>query len=633
MARDNWNSPLEGKPTRPPLTQQQLDALSLLDIDDMPASMLNAQLMGQDLLMPNAQSTVDDMLMLNAQPTGGDMFTSNAQPTEDDMFISNVQPMGEDMLPDLSDSSTDSEAPPVIGKVPRFSQVRANHSQKELETAIEEVDLLNPARNGPLTLGQIGRWANRNITDPARVRRDLDKFCGTQIDNENLNQARVGPATNLHDVVYAKLAQARRDTKTEQASPSPGKVVSETDSTDSSPDMSENDCWKKKWKGNPDYLSQWKAYHESPRCYHKVVDGALVLSPSADVQPDSNPTKPTKVQNPSQYEQHDFKNDWHFYPFRQWPKARQEDFRKWLGELNPSGANVDISHNAFFDGTSCPDGGASMIIMKEKYGICLRHQDDEQTRLHWHETATGYLSNMKIHLEAKMEKAVQETLREVKIRGTLVPSRKAFHPYLMIRPGEFTDVEDLVPLFNWYVKKTVFLPNETPLSKVDINKIIKTCRERNLPFIVAVPDFSTKVLEKRPDDPKILGVAYIRRFNEEPSTGEVRVLVHHECKKLQIGSSLMDMILRICDVKYPPLKQQPYAFKGRPGLAYLDEHYNLKCNLSSLVCSIAFEYSRKKDYEYVLRWIKQKFHFGHVGQLNSGRVKFGHRYVFCLSSQ
>lgn len=635
---DDDGDPPQWQETRPPLP------VSLLDVDDMPLFVWNPQPMGENMPVSNAQAMGQNMPMSeNVQPMGQNMPTSNAQPTGqnllmseeiqamiDDMFITNVQPMGEDMRPDTGDQSTDSEAPPVVGKVPRYSRAREDHAKKELQTAIDEVDVLNPVRNGPLTLAQIGRWADRNITQPARVRQACDEFYYYQMDNKNLIQARDGPGTNLHDKVYAKLAHARRDTKTEQAQPSPGKVVSEADSTDSNPYRSMNDSWNTKRPGTPAFISQWTAYRESPRCYYNIVDGALVLSPSDNGMTYSHQPMPSKVQNPSKYEQHDFQPNWHFFPWRQWSKEQQKDFSKWLDKLDTS-CEMDILHEAFFDGTSCPDGGSSMFIMKEKHGICLRHVDDEETRLHWHETAAGYSWNMRIHLEAKTEKVVQETLRELEIRGTLLPSRKAFHPYLMMRPAEFTDVENLVPLFNWYAEHTTFIPNTAPLSKVDINRIIKTCRDRGLPFIIAVPDFSTKVLEKRPDDPKILGIAYVKRFNDEPSTGEVRVLVHHECKKLQIGSALMDMILRTCDLNYTPRKQQPYEFKGRPGLAYVDESY--RCKLTRLVCCIAYEHCRRPLYLWVRTWLIEKFKFENVGHLDSARVKLGRRYVFCLSSQ
>lgn len=509
--------------------------------------------------------------------------------------------------------------------LPPFSQPRTDKAKEELKKAIAEVDELNPPREGHITLGNIGRWADRNIIQGARERlRGGPALREVWLDPENLRNARDGPGTDINDRVYRKLMRPRLVPNTEEPKTrDPLGFTANNEDMDMDPD--EN--WRRKMTGTPEYHGQWTAYQASPPLYPQIKEGKLSLVSSSHENRYERQPIPLKVENPPDYQQYDFVPKWEFWPIYHWnPQGHRQQFFKWLNTVPDPGLPVDIYHAAFFDGTACPDGGSSMMIMKQKHIMIPRNDGDGETRLHWHETSAGYVWNIRCHLKAKIRAEILETKRQIAIRGTLGRSNKRTHPNLFLRPGEFTDVENLVPLFNWYAEKTAFLPDTTPINKVGINKIIQTCRDRNLPFIVAVPDKSTRIIEKRSNDPEIIGFAYLKRFNDERSTAELRVFVDPECKKLQIGTCLTDMILRTCDIGRGDNEvHQFYEFIGREKLAYGDKY---PCHLNRIVCVIAYEPQKEKEYSWVKDWLVNQFHFKHEGHIPDGRMKFCHRYVY-----
>ncbi|KAJ5983309.1 hypothetical protein N7481_005408 [Penicillium waksmanii] len=543
-------------------------------------------------------------------------------------YTGSLVPIGEDMRPDTSsDSGTDADAVAPRGELVQFSQTRLDREKGELKEAIDEVAELNPPRNGkPLTLAEINRWADKNITQDARERRPCASIRENWLDPEDLRKARIGPGTKIDDRVYRKLAHPRLAAKTEETQP---ETVAPDDEDDLSMDLDQ--AWKRKRVGTPEYLGQWTTYQASPPMYPKITNGVLSMSSSSPGGIFDHKPMPSKVENPEPYEQHEFKSNWGFWPSNHYdPTWFREQFFAWVANLPSPGHSVDIFHAAFFDGTASPDGGSAMMIMREKHGICDRVTEDEQTRLHWHETSAGYIWNVRTQMKEQAMIQIRQSRRTMAIRGTLGPSTQRLHHYLILRPGEPDDAEHLLPLFNWYAENTTFVASTTPFTQAGIQRLIQNCRDWKLPFIVAVPDRRVEVLERRPDEPEILGFAYVKRFNDEPSTGEVRVFVDHTCKKLHIGTGLVDMIMRTCDTRQSPDGYRPYEFKLRENLNYGDGY---QCNLTSLVFAIAYEPSKEGKYRWVRSWLMRRFKFENLGHMKSGRVKFGHRLNVWLLSR
>lgn len=539
-------------------------------------------------------------------------------------YLGYVAPMGEDITPNNGNLIADSDPVPAWGEVAPYSQARVDSAKAELKKVIAEVGELYPIREGPLTLDQISRWADRNITQAAREHRPGQNIIDTWIDPENLQNARNGQGTEFHSKVYRKLGHIRVGTKTEEAQVKSNRPTAPT-SDDSDSDSTLDHSWKRKWVGTTEFHGQWAAYQASPCLFPQVKDGVLFLesSPNECTYRHDHKSILSKVQNPAKYEQTEFELNWDYWPQDHWsPQSYRARFFSWLDAIPDPGMAIDIYHAAFFDGTACPDGGSSMMIMKDRHAPVWRNSKDEQNRLHWHETSAGYTWNIRTQMKTKIMIEIRESQKQMTLRGTLGLPSKRIHPYLILRPGEFTDVDNLVSLFNWYAENTTFLPETAPITKIEVHKMIHLCRTRKLPFIVAVPEITTEVFEKRPDDPEIAGVAYVKRFNDERSTGEVRVLVHPKCKQLQIGTALVDMIMRSCDTQQSPTGYRPYKFQGRENLAYGADY---PCNLTHLVCSIAYEPSKLKRYAWIKTWLSRTFQFNHLGHVRDGRVKFGHK--------
>lgn len=537
-------------------------------------------------------------------------------------YTGSLVPMGEDMRPlTSSDSGSDADAVAPRGELVQFSQTRLDKERSELKQAINEVAELNPPRNGkPLTLAEISRWADKNITQDAREHRPCASIRENCLDPEELRKARIGPGTKIDDLVYRKLAHPRLAAKTEAQESQPETVIPDDDDELK---MDFDAAWKRKRVGTPEYHGQWTAYQASSPMYPKITNGVLSMSSSPPGGSYDHQPMPSKVKNPEAYEQHDFKSNWGFWPSNHYdPTWFREQFFKWVANLPSSGHPVDIYHAAFFDGTASPDGGAAMTIMKEKHGICERVTEDEQTRLHWHETSAGYIWNVRTQMKEKARIQIRESQRALETRGFLGPGTQRLHHYLLLRPGEPSDAENLLPLFNWYAENTTFVASTTPIGQTAIQRIIQTCRERNLPFIVAVPDRRVHVHEIRPDEPEILGFAYVKRFNDEPATGEVRVFVDHTCKKLHIATGLVDMIMRTCDINQRPDGYRPYEFIPKGELKYGDGY---QCNLSRLVFAIAYDPPKESKYRWIRSWLMRRFKFENLCHIKNGRVKFGHR--------
>lgn len=546
-------------------------------------------------------------------------------------FLGHVTPMGEDMRPNVS-SQSGSEPDAVVprGDLIKFSQTRLDRAKSEFKQAAAEINELNPPRDGPMGLRQIKRWADRNITENARERRpgrNIWEYC---VNPDNIRKARIGPGNKLDDKLYQTLAQPRLAANTKEGQP--GTFAQDDDDDDSS--MDSDEAWLRKRVDTLNYIGQWAAYKASPPMYPKVTNGVLSLQSSSVGFVSDHKPMPSEVENPKPYMQFQFKHNFGFFPSDHYdPPYFRVRFFEWLNNLPKPDPPMDICHVAFFDGTASPDGGSGLMILRDKPGSTNRDNEDELTRNHSHETAAGYSWNIKIQLQAVESDEIERDRRRLRICGSLEPSMQRLHHYLILRPAEPDDAENLIPLFNWYSENTTFNPRQTPVVKEDIIRVIQACRNLKLPFIVAVPDRRIRVFERRPDEPEILGFAYVQRFNSEASTGEVRLFVDRTCKKLWIGSGLLDMILRTCDTRYVPgpprPAERPYEFLPRDGLEYST---NYPCNLTRLVFAIAFEPTKESKYLWVRRWLIKNFQFENLGILKQGRVKFGHRYVPCLSS-
>ncbi|KAJ5578523.1 uncharacterized protein N7459_007487 [Penicillium hispanicum] len=386
--------------------------------------------------------------------------------------------------------------------------------------------------------------------------------------------------------------------------------------------------WHTIRRGTAEYHTQWKAYKASPRLYPMIINKELVLTPTLphDHKYDEQPF-PTTVSNPKSCPQMEFGPCWNFCPTTTWNREGYRAwFYRWLDNVPTCCCTVDIFHSAFFDGTASPDGGYSMMVQDIKNLMTPRDLRDKETRLHWHETSSGFMHNMGLYLKSigrdgNPENEANEPWASI---SNLEP--KSIHANAFLRPVEYDDCASLLKTFNWYAERSPLSVEILPMEAHDVREVITTCEQWNLPFIVAVQrKEDNEGAEWISLSDEILGYAYVKPFattGAEQYVGELQVFMHPSAKKKNIGWALVDMILSIMDVRYPRGSPR-YKFRPSEQHAYVQGSMR---TLTTLLCALSYPSSMEESFKWTKEWLKKEFNFEEQGVIKEARMKFGKRY-------
>ncbi|KAJ9298143.1 hypothetical protein DTO271G3_3748 [Paecilomyces variotii] len=320
--------------------------------------------------------------------------------------------------------------------------------------------------------------------------------------------------------------------------------------------------------------------------------------------------------------------DWLFRPshsetnletYRQW-------FWRWLDSTVALAYPVDIYHEAFFDGTAHTDGERGLFIPDIESHETKIDMTDEETRLHYNETGTGYIINYRLHLLKEAEEKGARIRRE---RGVYLEScldHGEPNPYvpkanIYLRPAENRDVPGLLELCNWYIENTALCADLETLTRAEMTQRIADCKQEKLPFIVAVERNSRHALDHRE---RVLGYALATDYMGQTTAGqhtvELEVFVSHGSKRLGVARCLMDKLLQVCDPTYVP--HLGYFFDSD-----LDDRPGYECGgrrmLARLIFTYCFSEDDKTEYERVKEWLKGEYNFHEQGLLRGVCVKFG----------
>lgn len=446
---------------------------------------------------------------------------------------------------------------------------------------------------------------------------------------EALVKARDGPGTDLSSDVYRELSKSRAV---------PGKAGKDLSVQSSAGGFQGS----KIETGLERYQAQWTAYSESQAVYPVVEDGRLVLlsepmdsalvlrssSKEVGLRMNLEAGEPDTSDQPAEHNWGDaFYADWEYRPracsnfeaFRDW-------FRRWLETTISICCYVDIYHPAFFDGTAHPDGEASLLIPDFDDHTTRLDWNDEESRLHCHETVEGYCYNWALHLKREEEEEQERRVRArnayiESIKSTPVVSPQTPKANLYLRPVESADIPELLDIFNYYIHKSTLTIDITALSVDEVRERIETYKRERMPFIVAAERRS--VHSRDNSSQKILGYALATDTLGDRTSGrftaELELFVRPEYKRRGIGKCLMDKLLEVCDPTYNPLGGYFFdaSFDDRSGY-----YSGGRRRLARLMFVISYPYEDRQQYKWLHEWLVKGYGFEQQGLLRGTRIKF-----------
>lgn len=309
------------------------------------------------------------------------------------------------------------------------------------------------------------------------------------------------------------------------------------------------------------------------------------------------------VQNPPQYEQGEWKPNYDFVTDCNDidEEEQRNGFYSWLNKLPTKRTIIDISSEAFANGTAVPDGHSGFTVSNIHHPVTPRDMLDNQTSLHWHETSSGYAYNMR------------NLLYKIKYAESVKENRPYSHvPYL-----RFVRSEDMEQLTTILLTQAIDKPaGSIGPCLLFVEKILSHCSKADLPFIVAVNPVRSSPDPMSPPTAKeeVMGYAYVKPCagNDRTLTsklmGQMEVFVVQEHRRKHVGQSLVDMIFILCGRNYTriPLNQVACKWHGINDLA----DAQLKTNrLDKIVCNIAYLSPTEETTKWVTRWLTQVFKF------------------------
>lgn len=486
----------------------------------------------------------------------------------------------------------------------------------------------------PATLEELKKLQQEIITKAHLNRfKDLDS---PSTNPEALVKVREGPGTDPKSEIYLELAKHRNVPGKTSSASSSAAAQSRRASSDDDPQV-KTKIWLERCR------AQWINYTESPSVYPVIEDGrllllseptsgpALVKTSDQDFGLRMNIEGVDEVEISDQPAEHNwgdaFYADWEFRPracssfeaFRDW-------FRRWLDSTIPICCYVDIYHPAFFDGTAHPDGEQSLIIPDFDDHTTRLDWNDEESRLHYHETVEGYCYNWKLQVKKEEEKEQERKVRARKayIEGTKsppvvnTPTPKA---NIYLRPVESRDVTELLEIMNWYIQRSTLTVDIARLDEEELRERIETSKRERLPFIVAAERRSAQ--SRRKTSQKLLGYALVTGAAGDRTaarfTAELEIFVRPEYKRRGIGRCLMDKLLEVCDPTYNPLGGYFFDadWEDRPGY-----RPGGRRRLARLIFVLSYPYDDRQQYKWVHEWLENEYEFEQQGVLNGARIKF-----------
>ena len=453
---------------------------------------------------------------------------------------------------------------------------------------------------------------------------------------ESLTEARDGPGTDPRSEVFDAIQRIRDSPNRIAGMSSSSTLVAGSDLP----------------YGPERYEAQWAAYKASTRAYSAVEKGKVVLC-SEPLSPEQEYFdlreasrlgfneeqffEPEQAEGAAENKwsedfdedfDEDFGADWDYRP-KLWSNcpAYDDRFLTWLETNITNSCLVDIYHESFFDGGANADGAGSMFIGDFEHQTTILDLQDEATRLHYHESAAGYIHNFTIQLRKKED---EETARKQRARAAYIeglkvvpkPNPNVPKANIYLRPAEFGDCPELAIVMNWYMEHSTMSTDDVMIRPEDVRHRIEDCRNQFFPFIVAVERRTAQTYRDASHPEKILGFALANDFMGKQTIGRhtaaLQLFVRNDTRGKGIGKCLMDKLLEVCDPTF--ISKQGYWFENSPE-DHMGYYPGGGRKLSRIIFNVIYQDNRRANFEPIIKWLK-KFGFEEQGLLKGAAVKF-----------
>ncbi|RAL16698.1 GNAT family N-acetyltransferase [Aspergillus homomorphus CBS 101889] len=298
-------------------------------------------------------------------------------------------------------------------------------------------------------------------------------------------------------------------------------------------------------------------------------------------------------------------------------------FDAWLDRALNSSRVVDIHRKTFFAGDALPDGIHEMYEPNWPYDWTWPDPNDEEGRLHQHETSQGYVDNRAVRI--REEREVERRLAREREQAAIefykrYPKPNETRQDLYLRPVQDGDVEQLQRIWNHFSENSPMSLDYGVLSEETVRKRIADIKKHRLPFIVAVEN--PKSNEDAESSNKILAFALAIDHDGPWTSGQFAVKLEFYMmprdQQHGIGTCLMDKMLSVLDDSYKPRRGYYFRCSEEDNAAY--QPGGLR-QMARVIVTCSFPRSERDQYQYIRTWLQRKWGFTEQGHLRGTRLK------------
>jgi L-amino acid N-acyltransferase YncA len=322
--------------------------------------------------------------------------------------------------------------------------------------------------------------------------------------------------------------------------------------------------------------------------------------------------------------------DWRFRP---WQKGNDPAsvvaFRTWMYASTGLVVPVDISQQAFLDGSLHSDGISGMIEI-ELEDVDTYPDTSPASREHRHETAAGYVYNWDQRLRKEEEESrrharrtASHTLAAVIKEPEPVRNPNAPKANIYLRPVEPKDIPQLVAIFNWHVKNSTCVLELENITEEEMRAQIEECEQENFPFIVASELLPGIRYAENGQKELIYGYILAGHFTGANTvnrfTAELELFVNPVTRRQGVGRCLVDTLLDILDPRYSRKGGYHFDYPERKRKVYDSSSGGRP--MSKVLFAVPHPSNTDNDYFWLKAWLVNQFRFEEQGVLRGIGVK------------